>query len=70
MERCYVCGRKLGKNPHQVDTGEDQAPYVGSECYKLIQAAGTAGWQPKHGPRLYLLTAERQEYLKARGLIF
>lgn len=55
-ERCYACDRKLGKAPVLVDTRDDQTVFVGSECFKQIEAAGEDGWQPpKGGPRLYLL---------------
>lgn len=66
-ERCFACGRKLGKKPHIVDTLEDQFPPVGSECFKLIEKAGTKGYQPSTGgPRLYLLTEERKRYANER----
>ena len=55
-ERCFACGKKLGKNPALVDTRDDQRVYVGRECYKLIVKAGELGYQPSRGgPRLYLL---------------
>lgn len=54
--RCFACDRMLGHNPHLVDTRDAQTVFVGSECFKLIKAAGNKGWQPpKGGPRLYLL---------------
>jgi hypothetical protein len=69
MSRCFACNRKLGKTPRMVDTHEDQLVQVGSECVKLIEAAGEAGYQPpKGGPRLYLLTPERIEYFKSKGM--
>ena len=51
-EKCFACGRKLGKNPFvAVTEDEAQAVYVGSECYKLI---GPDGYQPPQGgPKLY-----------------
>lgn len=68
-DKCFACGRKLGKNPRQVDTGEDQKPSVGSECFKLILAAGAAGYQPPTGgPRLWVLTPAREAYFKEKGL--
>ena len=54
MHRCFACDRKLGRNPCLADTRDAQIVYVGTECYKLIKAAGEAGYQPpKGGPRLY-----------------
>ena len=55
-ERCFACGRKLGKKPLLVDTRDGQLVYVGSECAKLIKAAGEKGYKPPlGGPRLYLI---------------
>lgn len=69
MKRCFACGRKLGKTPHGVDTHEDQWVSVGTECYKLIVAAGDAGYQPpKGGPRLWKLTPARWAYFVKRGM--
>lgn len=66
---CFACDRKLGKNPHYADTHEDQCVVVGSECYKAIQEAGESGWQPpKGGPRLWVLTPEREQYFAERGM--
>jgi len=57
--RCFACGKKLGKNPTLVDTRDAQLVYVGSECLKLILAAGEAGYQPPGiGPRLYPMRKE------------
>jgi hypothetical protein len=61
IERCFSCGRKLGKKkPHLVDTRDCQTVYVGPECYRKIKAAGEAGHTPdgwKPGMvRLYPLT--------------
>lgn len=55
-ERRFACDRKLGNNsPKLVDTRDDQRVHVGIECYRLVKAAGAAGYQPpKGGPRLYL----------------
>lgn len=54
MDKCFACGRKLGRKPVLVDTRDAQLVYVGRECYKLVRAAGNAGYQPpKGGPRLY-----------------
>lgn len=57
IDKCFACDRKLGKSPQLVDTRDDQTVYVGSECFKLIAAAGKQGYQPpKGGPRLWLLS--------------
>ncbi len=54
--RCYACDRRLGKTPTLVDTRDAQLVYVGSECARLVRAAGEAGYQPPlGGPRLYPL---------------
>lgn len=59
---CFACGRKTGKTPQLVDTRDDQLVYVGSECFKLIKAAGEGGYQPpKGGPRLWLSAPVRRE---------
>lgn len=58
-EKCYACDRKLGRRPRLVDTRDAQTVFVGTECFKLIEEAGEAGYQPpKGGPRLYLLPDE------------
>lgn len=55
-EKCFACGRRLGKYPILVDTRDDQTVYVGRECAKLVAAAGERGYQPpKGGPRLFPL---------------
>ena len=46
MNKCFACDKKLGKNPHIVDTRDDQTVYVGSECYKLVMMAGEKGFRP------------------------
>lgn len=54
-ERCFACGRPLGRNPRMADTRDEQMVYVGCECWKLIRAAGEAGYQPpRGGPRLFV----------------
>ncbi len=56
MDKCFACDRRLGANPKLVDTRDAQTVYVGSECFKKIEAAGANGWQPpKGGPRLFLI---------------
>lgn len=55
-QRCFACGRKLGKSPKLVDTRDGQLVYVGSECFKLVVAMGEDGYRPlSGGPRLYLI---------------
>ena len=55
-DKCFACGRKLGKSPKLVTCADEQTVYVGSECYKLIVAAKHEGYQPpRGGPRLYLM---------------
>lgn len=50
-DKCFACGRKLGKSPALVDTRDGQTVYVGRECAKMVT---TEGWQPpKGGPKLY-----------------
>ena len=53
--RCFACNRPLaGRKQHVVDTRDAQIVFVGAECYRLIRAAGKAGYQPpKGGPRLW-----------------
>ncbi len=59
VARCFACDRALGKNPKLVDTRDDQTVYVGRECYKLVVAAGEAGYQPPiGGPKLWVLRAD------------
>ena len=55
--RCFACDRIIQRKvPFQADTRDDQIVYVGPECFKLVSAAGDAGYQPpKGGPRLYPL---------------
>ena len=56
--KCFACNRKLGKNPALVDTRDGQTVYVGSECFKIIKAAGDEGYQPPTGgPRLWVIPA-------------
>ena len=58
-DKCFACDRRLGRTPALVDTRDGQTVYVGTECYKLIKAAGDTGYQPPTGgPRLYLLPSE------------
>lgn len=56
VEKCFACGKSLGKKPHLVDTRDAQTVYVGSECYKLIVLAEDKGYKPPQGgPRLYAM---------------
>ena len=65
--RCFACDKFVGENAATVDTHEDQYVFVGSECYKLVLAAGKLGYQPpRGGPRLYALTKERRLYFLRR----
>lgn len=58
-EHCFACGRVIRhKVPFKADTRDAQIVYVGPECFKLVAAAGEAGYQPpKGGPRLYPVAA-------------
>lgn len=52
-DKCFACGKKLGKSPALVDTRDDQLVFVGRECFKLIAEAGEGGYMPKSGTRLF-----------------
>lgn len=53
-ERCFACGRPLGRSPALVDTRDGQRVFVGRSCARLVERAGDAGYQPEAGgPRLY-----------------
>jgi hypothetical protein len=54
-ERCFACGRLIQRpDPHRADTRDDQIVFVGPECYRMVVAAGEAGYQPPlGGPRLF-----------------
>lgn len=43
MDRCFVCDKKLGKQPFLVDTRDGQKVLVGRDCYKKIVEAGPDG---------------------------
>lgn len=67
-DKCYACGKPLGKTPAIADTLEDQYVFVGRECIKRINAAGALGYATKRsGLKLYPLTAERRAYFESRG---
>lgn len=56
--KCFACGRKLGQNPYHAVTIDDQLVKIGTECRKMILAAGEDGWQPaKGGPKIRPLRA-------------
>lgn len=67
--RCFVCNRKLGKNPATVTCEDEQDVFVGQECYKLIENAGVEGYlRPAdkdgiRGPRLFLLKFDPKKRL-------
>ena len=64
-KKCYACGRGFTADENRVlvDTHEDQAVFVGRECYRHIVASGENGWQPpKGGPRLWTMTLNRSKY--------
>ena len=73
MNKCYACGRRFTADENRVlvDTHEDQAVFVGRECYRHIVEAGEEGWQPpKGGPRLWTMTMARSkhfDYLRVRA---
>ena len=70
-ERCFACGKKLGKKPALADTRDEQIVYVGRECAKKIAQAGDAGWQPPDGGlRLYPVKAEDQARIEAGEIPF
>lgn len=59
-ERCFACGRPLGRSPTLVDTRDGQRVFVGRSCARLIERAGAIGYDPPKGGRtLYLSNAGR-----------
>jgi hypothetical protein len=55
-EKCFACGRPLGRSPALVDTRDGQKVFVGRSCARRIEKAGDAGYEPPTGgPTLYLL---------------
>jgi hypothetical protein len=54
-ERCYACNKPLKKaSPRIVLTSDGQPVYVGPDCGRKIDMAGSDGYQPPlGGPRLY-----------------
>ena len=52
-ERCFCCGKPLRnmRRAEKVFCDDDQAPLVGSDCAKLVKAAGRDGYQPPAFPR-------------------
>lgn len=67
---CFACDRKLrplrdGSRLGVVTADGAQLVYVGSECYRKIEAGWEQGYQPpKGGPRLYLIgkAPEKETY--------
>lgn len=54
-ERCFACGRPVTLRGCRCVTADGQRVEVGNNCYKLVRAAGDAGYQPPlGGPRIYL----------------
>lgn len=68
-DTCFACGRKLRGGYRWARVAEEQTVvYVGSDCYRHIAAAGSAGWLPPRGAaRLHVLTADETDAFIARG---
>lgn len=63
--RCFACDRPLSPNPYPVSCVDDQWVYVGVNCWRMVRAAGSDGYQPpKGGPRLFPLRPEHLERIK------
>ena len=57
-EKCFCCGRRLGRFPKLVDTRDDQIVYIGRKCWERVRDAGSHGYQPPWGgPKLYPLSS-------------
>lgn len=72
MNKCFACGKRLGKNPPIADTRDGQRVYVGSECFKYIKLGGDNGYQPPlGGPRLWTFpdNLNQKELNEVRKLI-
>jgi len=75
-EKCYACGRAFRRNSWgkivfhpEALTIDGQRQFVGFDCWKRIQAAGAAGFQPEAGgPRLFCETSAPAEVLQAAGI--
>lgn len=54
-ERCFCCGKAMrAGRATTVYCDDDQAPWVGVDCARKVEAAGPAGYQPPQGgPRLW-----------------
>lgn len=69
-DKCFLCSRPMKSSRYVVDTGEDQAVVVGSDCFKKINDAGKAGLKvPDSGVRLYPMTAKRKAYFESRKML-
>ena len=72
MTRCFLCNKPIRSTSYQVDTGEDQAPLVGPDCYRKVIAAGLDGLLANEpnafGVRLFVLTNERKRYFESKGI--
>jgi hypothetical protein len=64
--KCFVCDKKLGRNPPRVITEDGQVPYVGAGCLKDVIAAGKDGLRTRGGPKVFTL----KEYATANGVEF
>lgn len=60
MRKCFACDRELPMTKmHLVACIDDQAVWVGSECFKHIKRSGIEGYQPpRGGPKLYTIEAK------------
>lgn len=53
-EKCFACNRHIIADKQTAMTGDGQSVYVGPDCYRKIEQAGAAGYQPPlGGPRLF-----------------
>ena len=55
--KCFACGKKFRTAARwTVRCSDDQWVEVGPDCYRKVEAAGDAGYQPPlGGPRLFLI---------------
>jgi len=56
--RCYVCqsrGDNIASDCREVYLEDDghKAVYVGPDCFKKVERAGSAGLQSRGGPRVF-----------------
>lgn len=74
--QCYACGKAFRKNTFgrivfhpEVLTIDGQRQVVGYDCFKKVQEAREAGFQPPTGgPRLYVDLFAPPDVLKAAGI--